>query len=156
MNFEDILTLLIGTTESNVKPDELIEACRKYNMLQIEYKNINSDPLFDIGYCFIFNTQSGEEARLEIIEIDGYLLQSGFQIIYKPKIFFRKIKKDFSYLYKSLQSYFKNEEIQNYQGTKIYNFFNNVSQCYISKSVINGKNILNFRISNRDTWSRYS
>ena len=156
MNFEDVLTLLIGTAETKVNPSKLIEACRKLNMQQIEYFNINGDPLFNIGYNFIFKTQSGEEARLEIIEVDGSLLQSGFQIIYKPRIFFQIIKKDFSYLYNSLQSYYGNEQIQNYQEIEIYNFFNEISQCYISRSKVDGKHVLNFRISNKETWKKYN
>lgn len=156
MIFKDILTLLIGTAESIVKSRELVEACKKFNMLEIEYININGDPLFDTGYCFMFRTQTGEEARLEIIEIDGNLLQSGFQIIYKPKIFFQKIRKDFSFLYQCLQSYYDSPEKQNYHGTELHIFFNDTSQCYLSKSKVQGQNVLNFRISNKDTWCRYS
>lgn len=156
MNFEEILTLLIGTAEEKVKPSELIEACNKFNMRQIEYININNDPLFNIGYNFIFPSQSGEEARLEIIEVNGNLLQSGFQIIYKPKILFKKIDKDFSFLYNSLKSYYINEQPQNYEGIELYNFFNKTSQCYLSKSKVNRQGVLNFRISNKDIWSQYN
>ena len=155
MNFSDILTLLIGTAETKAKPSELIEGCGKFNMQQIEYFNINDDPLFEIGYNFVFKTISGEEARLEIIEIDGSLLQSGIQIIYKPRIFLQKREKDFSYIYNSLQSYYVNEQKQIIMGIQTYNFFNETSQCYISRSKANGRKVLSFRISNKETWTKY-
>jgi len=155
MNFEQILNLLIGSAEEKAKPSELIKACYKFNMLQIEYININGDPLFDIGYNFIFQTQSGEEARLEIIEIDGNLLQSGIQIIYKPRIFFEKINKDFSYLYNAIQSHYINEQPHRHKGIELHNFFNETSQCYLSKSKVNEQDVLNFRVTNKDIWEKY-
>ena len=156
MSLEDILTLLIGTSEEKVGVDELVAACKKFNMKQIEYFNLNQDPLFETGYNFIFQTDNCEEARLEIIEVDKYLLQSGFQIIYKPKIFSKKINNDFSYLYNSLQSYYLNEDPQNYGGIELYNFFNEISQCYLSKSKVNGQDVLNFRVTNKEIWRRYN
>jgi len=156
MSFEDVLTLLIGTSEEKVSPAELVVACKKFNMKQIEYFNINQDPLFEKGYNFIFQTDDRQEARLEIIEVDKYLLQSGFQIIYKTKIFSKKISKDFSYLYNSLQSYYLNEDQQNYGGIELYNFFNEISQCYLSKSKVNGQDVLNFRVTNKEIWQRYN
>ncbi len=156
MNFEDILTLLIGTAEEKVQPYKLIETCKKFNMRQIEYFNINEDPLFELGYNFIFLTENGEEARLEIIETDGNLLQSGFQIIYKPRLLFAKMNKDFSFLYNSLQSYYLNEQPQSFGEMEIINFYNEVSQCYLNKSKINGQDVLNFRASNKEIWMRYN
>ena len=156
MNFEDILTLLISTAEEKVNPSELVHACKKFNMNQIEYYNINEDSLFDFGYNFLFQTESGEEARLEIIEIDGNLLQSSFQINYKPSIFFAKINKDFSVLYNSLQSYYINEQQQSYGLIELYIFFNETSQCYLSKFKAIGKDVLNFRVTNKETWMKYN
>lgn len=156
MNYEDILTLLIGTVEENVHPSELVQACKKFNMRQINYFNINEDPLFDFGYNFIFQPKSGEEAKLEIIEIEGYLLQSGFQILYKPKLSIEQINKDFSLLYSSLKSYYTKEQPQSLGELEIINFYNEVSQCYISKSKVNGQDVLNFRISNKEVWMRYN
>lgn len=156
MNFQKILTLLIGTLEDNVNPSELVTACKKYNMQQVEYFNINNDPLFEKGHNFIFQVGNGEDVRLEIIEVDGNLLQSGFQIIYKSKMLFPKINKDFSYLYNSLQSYYLNEEPQNFGGIELYNFFNDASQCYLSKSKVNGQDVLNFRITNKSIWKKYN
>jgi hypothetical protein len=155
MNFEEILTLLIGTAEEKVKPSELIEACNKFNMRPVEYININDDLLFDSGHIFIFQTESGEEARLEIIEFEGNLLQSGFQIIYTPRLLFSKINKDFSLLYTSLQIYYINEQPQSFGEFELFNFFNENSQCYLSKSKINGRDVLNFRVANKDVWMKY-
>ena len=116
MDLENIMTLLIGTAETKVKPSELIEACIKFKMQQIEYFNINGDTLFNIGYNFVFKTERGEEVRLEFIEVDNNLLQSGFQIIYKSRILFQTIKTDFPYLCNVLKNYYVNEQIQNYHG----------------------------------------
>ncbi|MDX9925542.1 MAG: hypothetical protein RBS48_12335 [Ignavibacteriaceae bacterium] len=64
MEINEILTLLIGTAEVNANPSQLIDACKKYGMREIEYININQDPLFKTGYNFIFLTPDNEEARL--------------------------------------------------------------------------------------------
>jgi hypothetical protein len=156
MSFEDILTLLIGTSEEKVSPSNLLEACTKFNMKQIEYFNVNQDPLFENGYNFIIKTENGEDARLEIIEVEENLLQSGFQIIYKPKLLFPKITKDFSCLYNLLQSYYLMEEAQNFEGIELYNFCNEISQCYLSKSKVNGQDVLNFRVTNKSIWEKYN
>jgi len=156
MNFEDILTLLIGTAETKPNPSQLIEACRKFNMHQIEYYNLNGDPLFNIGYNFIFKTERGEEARLEIIQVDDELLQAGFQVIYKSMFFFQKAKRDFSYIFKSLKTYYHNEQIQDFGVDKIFNLYNDISHCYISRSKINGKEVITFRVSNKETWTKYN
>lgn len=125
-------------------------------MREIEYININQDSLFKTGYNFIFLTPDNEEARLEIIEIEGNLLQSGFQIIYKPSFFFSKINKHFSQIYNSLKGYYINELPQNFQGIEIINFTNDKSQCYISKSRINGGRALSFRVMNKEIWGKYN
>ena len=96
MEFDEILTLLIGTAEVNAKPNELIDACNKFDMQEIEYINLYQDHLFNTGYNFMFYAPDNEEGRLEIIEIDGYILQSGIQINYKQKLFFSKFSKHFS------------------------------------------------------------
>lgn len=156
MEFDEILTLLIGTTETKAKASELIETCRKFSMHQIEYINFDQDPLFNIGYNFSFNSPAGEVVRLEIIEKDGNLLQSGIQIIYKPSLFYQQINKDFSFIYHSLKSYYVNEQIQKFQGIKIYNFVNEESQCYISKSKANRRQVLNFKVTNKELWHIYN
>ncbi|MDI6766933.1 MAG: hypothetical protein QME52_08940 [Bacteroidota bacterium] len=156
MGFEEILTLLIGTADEKVKPSQLIEACRKYDMHQIEYININGDLLFKEGYNFLYNSPNGETARLEIIEKDGVLLQSGIQIIYRPRLLFSKINKDFSVLFNLLKSYYGNEQIQTYQGIIIYNFTNQITQCYLTQSTINKQQVLNCRVSNIEIWKMYN
>lgn len=155
MSLEEILTLLISTCETGVNPAGLIKYCEIVKMKQIEYCNVNNDPLFNTGYNFIFKTEGEEEARLEIIEIDGHLLQSSFQLIYKRKLFSKKINNDFSRLYNSLQILYLNEDPQNYGGIELFNFFNETSQCYLSKSKVNGQDVLNFRVTNKDIWHRY-
>lgn len=156
MNFEDILILLIGISEKKANPSELISACKKFKMKQIEYFNVDKYPLFENGYNFIFQVSTGEEARLEIIEVDENLLQSGFQIIYEPKLFFKKINKDFSHLHNSLQNHYLNENQQSYGEIILYNFFNETSQCYLSKSKVGGRDVLNFKVSNKEIWTKYN
>jgi hypothetical protein len=51
-----------------------------------------------------------------------------------------------------LKKYYKNEFKQTIQGFGMYNFANELSQCYVYKSKVNGKWILNFKIINKENW----
>jgi len=45
------------------------------------YINFDNDPLYSNGSNFIFDCYNDEIGRLEIIDVKGKLLQTGFQII---------------------------------------------------------------------------
>ena len=138
MTFQDIITLLVGTAEADANPKQLVDTCFKYKMCHIDYINWNNDPLFSVGYAFVLDIND-VPARLEIIETNGKLLQSGFQIIYKPQFLNFKNKKDFNVLRKLLNDYYQNESHQDINGTDLYNFANDISQCYLSKAKVEGK-----------------
>lgn len=150
MNFEDILTLLIGSVEAKDKPGQLVQACKKLNMKPHEYFNIYGEPLYSIRYDFIFDTPNGEKAKLEIIEVDGGdLLQAGFQIAYKDN---NTLDIEFS----SLHTFLKERYIQGREDILGHiKFTNEISQCYTSKTKFNNQFVLNLGITNKEIWKKY-
>jgi hypothetical protein len=144
-----LLRLLIKSIETNELPTNFMDECKALQMTQIDYINFQKDPLFKDGYNFVFDCDINEQGRLEIIEINGKLLQTGFQIIYKNKFLNFKIKKNLIYIRKFLKEYYRNEFLQNINKIIIFNYSNDLSQCYVSKSKMNAKWILNFKILNK-------
>jgi len=154
MNFEDLLKLLTKTAQEKTKASELIATCNNAGLNEIEYFNTYDDPMFNQGRNFLFTTQDGETGRLEIIRFDDELLQAGFQIIYKPNVFFKQVKTDFPLIVNFLKDYSK-EEAEDYQGFETYSFSNDANRCTLSRSKVNGRHVLDFKISNSEIWEKH-
>lgn len=147
-----VIKLLIQTAELDSSPNDLISCCINSRMSQIEYLNFDNDPLFSNGNCFQFNCDNGEQGKIEIIEVKGKILQSGFQIIYYPRLFSSKTKKDFLAIRNYIKDHYQNESIQKVNKVNIFNFTNEISQSYTSQSKINGRFVINFKVMNKKNW----
>lgn len=77
----DIIRLSIEAAESQALSEDLINIYWKLNMSRSGYINFDNDPLYSNGSNFIFDCYNDEIGRLEIIDVKGKLLQTGFQII---------------------------------------------------------------------------
>lgn len=153
MRLDYLLSLLIESAEKKLPPSELINFIENQNVKKVKYINLHGVPIYDLGYDYLFHTTDNEEGRLVIIEIDNLILQSGFQVYYKPKLFNNNLRKDFNYIVKSVKNFYKNEDIYKFTKPKLYQYFNGVSQCYVTKE--DKLKVLTFRVTNTEIWQNY-
>jgi hypothetical protein len=118
---------------------------------QIEYVNIQDDPLYSTGFTFKFECFAGQ-GFLEIIDFKGQILEAGIKIIYPKKFFSFLSKRDYRIFRDCLISHYKNEQSQVINGIKLYNYANELSQSYASKFKADGKAVNNFNIMNKKNW----
>ena len=154
LNIDEMFSLLTDSVPID-SPLDLINKCEEIGMNQISYTNSGFDstlPEFDKGYNFIYNTNDGVEARLEILEKDSIIMQAGIQIIYPPSFFFSKAKKHINILRRKSDDYYGECLPMEMSGSEILNYGNSSSVCYLSKMKVKGSDVINFRVGNRKFW----
>jgi len=147
-----IITVLIEAVEKARLTKALVEIFSAVQLSQIEYMNFQGDPLFSIGYTFTFNFNAGT-CFIEIIDDNGFILQTGFKLIYTNKIFSKTPNKDLRIIKNHLKQHYFNDLTQIINGVRLINYANNISQCYVSRFKMDCKKVNNFNIMNKNTWS---
>lgn len=153
-NLDKIFSLLTDFVPED-KATNLIDKCKEIGMNEVEYLDTGMDsnlPEFDNGYNFVFKTNNDTETRLEILEKDSIIMQAGIQIIYPPSFFFSIAKKHFKILKRHSDGYYGKCLPMNVGGVVILNYGNILSVCYLSKMKVNGKNVITFKVGNREFW----
>ncbi len=154
LSLEEIVKLLY-TDILISKPETLAEKCRNLGMKEDKFVDLNilgTLPEFDNGFAFIYETDNKVNARLEIIDKDGIIMQAGIQIIYPISVFSSKSTKHFKYLTNKLNEIYGAAMPMDMPGTKILNYGNENSVCYISISTVNKKKCITLKFGNRAFW----
>lgn len=147
-----VISVLIEAVEKIKITKSLVDIFSAIKLSQIEYINLQADRLFSDGYTFTFDFKAGT-CFMEIIDYNGYILQTGFKLIYSKKLFSQIPDKDLKKIMNYLKQYYLNDLPQIISGVKLTNYANNVSQSYVSRFTIEGKKVNNFNIMNKTTWS---
>lgn len=146
---------LITDSVPQDKASDLIKKCKEIGIKEQSYINTGLDsnlPEFDKVYTFVYEIDNGIEAILEILEKNSAILQSGIQIIYPYSFLLSKVKKHFILLKNLSDNFYGSSLPINISGTKILNYGNLSSVCYLSKMKINSRDVINFRVGNKKFW----
>jgi hypothetical protein len=151
-SIEDLIFFLINSTEREMRIPSLVERCKRIGMIQIDYINFQEDPMFENGHSFLIGCDTDDQVRVEIIEVNGKILQAGFQIIFNPHFLSLRFKKYMSISQKFLLDLYKKEFPQDVQGTIVLNYANNISQSFLNKFKVDKNWVLNFKVMNKLNW----
>jgi hypothetical protein len=155
-NINDILSLLIDSVISK-SGRQLVDTCVNLEMIKQEFIEFGFDstfPEFDRGYLYFYTTDNKETSRLEILERENEILQTGIQIVYKSVLFTANFKKDFQIAKIILDKYYGTGSQMNVGKVETINYGDGKTICYLSKLKMNGKNVLTIRIGNALLWNK--
>lgn len=152
---------LIHDSVSNNKSSKMINLCREMKMEEIPYQSVEKDsdlPDFDVGHWFQYKTENDEICRLEILDKEGEILQSGFQIIMNKLWNFSNLNEHFELIKNRCDAVYSKslppDNLIEQKNVTILNYSYKNMVCYLSKMKVNKQHILTFRVGNKKLWNK--
>ena len=150
----DIVDLLIQATPTE-SASQLVQHCLQIGMTAQQYRASSLDanlPPFDIGHQLRFHADGCWAAGLDVLEKNGFVLQSGFQMFFYRGLFGSKSRKLHQKIVERIEQHYGPGVPTNSSGIDILNFSNDQSVCYTSTTKSHGNNVITVRVGNRRFW----
>jgi hypothetical protein len=151
---QKIISLLVSRI-AHTRASDFARECIDLGMRQVPYQDVgltSNLPPFEAGYHFRFNPDGNEEALFEILEKNGFVLQSGYQIALSASLFFSKGKERYRQIKDILETHYGLGQPMNVGAIEIMNYGNDTTIAYISRAKVAGTDAITVRVGNRRFW----